>query len=89
MIFHDFPLMADVIAIIGLMLLPLFVLFMFGRCYANWQWDVNVMVSLMADVIAIVFLADVNANWWLMDCHLTLMWMMLFPLGFLGWCYCQ
>ena len=41
------------------------------------------MLSLMADVIAIVFLADVNANWWLMDCHLTFMCMMLFPLGFL------
>ena len=32
-----------------------------------------IIVGLMADVIAIVcFMADVNANWWLMDCHLIL-----------------
>ena len=52
--FNDFPMMADLIAIFGLLLLPWIVDVRFGRCCANWQWDVIISVSLMADVIAIV-----------------------------------
>ena len=35
----------------------------FGRCYANWQWDINinVWIDLMTDVDAIIVLADVIA----------------------------
>ena len=51
----------------GLLLLPWITVIRFGRCCANWQWDVIIFISLMADVIAIVCLmADVNAigGWW-------------------------
>ena len=45
------------------MLLPYYSIVNFGRCFANWQWDINIniWIDLMADVNAIIVLADVNA----------------------------